>query len=71
MKPLRPLLVAMTALAFCFAIWLRMRSLPASARGPAIMTEAQARLELEACGFLLVENRQILPCEHFPVFVKP
>jgi SAM-dependent methyltransferase len=35
------------------------------------MTEAQARLEFEACGFHLVENRQLLPWQHFLVFVKP
>lgn len=35
------------------------------------MTEAQARLEFEACGFRFVENRRLLPWQHFLVFVKP
>ena len=35
------------------------------------MTEAQARLELEAAGFRFVSNRKILPWQHFLVFVKP
>ncbi len=35
------------------------------------MTEAQARLEFEACGFRFVENRRTLPWQHFLVFVKP
>ena len=35
------------------------------------MTEAQARLEFEACGFRLVENRRILPWQHFLVFERP
>jgi SAM-dependent methyltransferase len=35
------------------------------------MTAAQAKLEFEACGFRLVENRRHLPWQHFLVFVKP
>jgi ubiquinone/menaquinone biosynthesis C-methylase UbiE len=35
------------------------------------MTEAQARLELEAAGFRFVSNRKILPWQHFLVFEKP
>lgn len=35
------------------------------------MTEAQARLELEAAGFRFVSNRRQLPWQHFMVFEKP
>jgi ubiquinone/menaquinone biosynthesis C-methylase UbiE len=35
------------------------------------MTEAQARKEFEACGFRFVENRRLLPWQHFLVFSKP
>lgn len=35
------------------------------------MTAAQARLEFEACGFRLVENRSHLPWQHLLVFAKP
>ena len=35
------------------------------------MTEAQARLELEAVGFHWVENRTFLPTQHFLVFERP
>lgn len=35
------------------------------------MTEAQARLELEAAGLEWVENKSILPLHHFLVFRKP
>ncbi|MEO5712818.1 MAG: class I SAM-dependent methyltransferase, partial [Luteolibacter sp.] len=35
------------------------------------MTEAQARLELEAAGFRFVSNRRELPWQHFLVFEKP
>jgi ubiquinone/menaquinone biosynthesis C-methylase UbiE len=35
------------------------------------MTEAQARLELEAAGLEWVENRTVLPLHHFLVFRKP
>ena len=35
------------------------------------MTEAQARLEFEACGFRFVENRRLLPWQHFLVFERP
>lgn len=35
------------------------------------MTEAQARLEVEAAGFRFVENRLFLPQQHFLVFERP
>ena len=35
------------------------------------MTAEQAKIEFEACGFRLVENRRHLPWQHFLVFVKP
>lgn len=35
------------------------------------MTEAQARLELEAAGFRFVSNRRHLPWQHFLVFQRP
>jgi len=35
------------------------------------MTEAQARLEMEAVGLDFVENRAMLPQQHFLVFRKP
>lgn len=35
------------------------------------MTEAQARLELEAAGFRFVSNRRHLPWQHFLVFERP
>ena len=35
------------------------------------MTEAQARLEMEAVGLEFVENRAMLPQQHFLVFRKP
>lgn len=35
------------------------------------MTEAQARMELEAAGLEWVENRSVLPLHHFLVFRKP
>jgi ubiquinone/menaquinone biosynthesis C-methylase UbiE len=35
------------------------------------MTEMQARLEMEAVGFAFVENREILPQQHFLLFEKP
>ncbi len=35
------------------------------------MSEAQARRELEAVGFVFVENRDFLPQQHFLLFAKP
>jgi len=35
------------------------------------MTEAQARLELEAAGFRFVSNQRHLPWQHFMVFERP
>lgn len=35
------------------------------------MTEAQARLEVEAAGFRFVENRDVLPQQHLLVFERP
>ena len=35
------------------------------------MTEAQARLELESLGFEFVQNRTMLPQQHFLIFRKP
>jgi hypothetical protein len=35
------------------------------------MTEAQARLEMEVVGLEFVENRALLPQQHFLVFRKP
>ncbi len=35
------------------------------------MTEAQARIELEAAGFRFVSNRRHLPWQHFMIFERP
>ena len=44
---------------------------PETAARPVDLSEAQARLEMEAVGLEFVENRAMLPQQHFLVFRQP